>query len=286
MIKRLKLQLRRFIKKRFSLVEAPKHVIDLEKVLTESVKIVSTEDTLAEIKKTIEEKKRGAYQRFGDGDIFLLNGKDEQLQRSDPKLAIEMQEAFMINSGTIHKSLPIHSHLFGFDPGMEDGNHLIKDYLALNFLKSVESYFVGKRIYSAVALHYSASHNRKTCIDFLLFLKAQNPIFVGNAELPQTLLQKLFGYKIIGTPNSNSYSEIDQIDNELSSLLKKEEIFKVVVIAMGCAGRILQKRILKKGFNCYMFDFGSLLDAFAGLESREWIRKTGPKHLKTLLDEL
>jgi hypothetical protein len=37
----------------------------------------------------------------------------------------------------------------------------------------------------------------------------------------------------------------------------------------------LQKRILKKGYNVYLFDFGSLLDAFNEENTRAWVRLTG-----------
>ena len=56
---------------------------------------------------------------------------------------------------------------------------------------------------------------------------------------------------------------------------------------MGCPGRILQKRILKKGFNVYLFDFGSLLDAFNNDNTRLWIDLAGgAENLKNILNKL
>ena len=54
--------------------------------------------------------------------------------------------------------------------------------------------------------------------------------------------------------------------------MENNEKFSVVVIAMGCSGRPLMKRLVKKNFNSYYFDFGSLLDGFNGNISRTWLK--------------
>jgi hypothetical protein len=43
---------------------------------------------------------------------------------------------------------------------------------------------------------------------------------------------------------------------------------------MGCAGRILQKRMWNNTSfnNSFAFDFGSLMDAVSNINSREWIK--------------
>ena len=43
---------------------------------------------------------------------------------------------------------------------------------------------------------------------------------------------------------------------------------------MGCAGRILQKRLWHKLDNVFLFDFGSLIDAICGWKTRAWIKLT------------
>lgn len=261
--------------------------INQKRDLIETVKIAGANRTIQDIRNTIENKQRGGYLRFGDGDIMLMNGISEMMHDSNPKLTMEMKETFNLNEGVIHKSLAIHSKIFGFDEGMRKGMHLLGDQDAIIFLFSSYIHFVGSLIYSPVALHYLSVFNVNDCIDFLNFLKSKKPIFVGNKEIKELLIEKLFGSKFIKTPQRNSYSEIDKIESELCEALEKNKHeFKVVVVAMGCAGRILQKRILKKGYNVYLFDFGSLLDAFNGLETRTWIRMSGVKNLQKILDNV
>jgi hypothetical protein len=120
----------------------------------------------------------------------------------------------------------------------------------------------------------------------LNFLKRTKPIFVGNQNLKIELINTLFGDIHIKTPSNNSYQEIDRIEGELVYILSKnKEKFQVIVVAMGCSGRILQKRILKKGCNVYLFDFGSLLDAFNDDNTRLWIDLAGGTNsFKDILD--
>lgn len=247
-----------------------------KKYLVKNVNIVSANETIAAIKKTIEMKMAGAYMRFGDGDVLLMLGVDDCLHKANEQMSKEMKEAFKLNYGVIHKGLAIHSELFGFEAGMKDGVHLLPDNQAFKYLSATYKFLDLSKVYTPVALHQLATINPIECIDFLRFLKGTNPILVGNETIKPDLIEKLFSSIHIKTPSRDSYNEIDRIENDLIKVLNtKRGEFQVVVIAMGCPGRILQKRILKKRYNVYLFDFGSLLDAFNDHNSRAWIRLTG-----------
>ena len=43
---------------------------------------------------------------------------------------------------------------------------------------------------------------------------------------------------------------------------------------MGCSGRVLQKRLYNNHDNIFVFDFGSLMDALCGWNTRAWIELT------------
>ncbi|WP_369765624.1 GT-D fold domain-containing glycosyltransferase [Flavobacterium sp. WC2429] len=256
--------------------------------LIQNVQIKSSVETIRDIQNSISNKKIGAYMRFGDGDIFLMLGKDDILHQSHKKMAKEMRQAIKYRASNIHKAFPLNSKLFGYEEGMTANMHLIADVDALKYLAVTQSFIDFKYIYTPVALHYLATFNQEACIEFLRFLKNTNPIFVGNKNLKPEVLRKLFSEKHIKTPETNSYNEIDRIERELLAVLdKNKNVYQVVVIAMGCPGRILQKRILKKGFNVYLFDFGSLLDAFNDNNTRLWIDLAGgANNLKSILNKL
>lgn len=253
----------------------------------DNVNIKTSLETINDIKKSIIRKEVGAYLRFGDGDILLMLGFDDMLHERSIAISKEMKEAFKLNKNSVHKALAIHSRLYGFEKGMKNDMHLISDERATSYLSVAYRYIDINNIYTPVALHYLATYNQKACIDFLKFLKKNEPIFVGNESFKPNLIKKLFGETHIKTPSENSYSDMNRIENELiTTLNNKGNDFQVVVIAMGCPGRILQKRILKKGFNVYLFDFGSLLDAFNGESTRLWIDLAGMDNLNTILDKL
>jgi len=243
-----------------------------------SVHIQSPHETLNKCKKIIIDKIPGAYLRFGDGDVNLLNGEDELLQTSNPKLKKEMRESFSLSGDGVIKGLMLHSKLFGAYPGMKPGIHLTDDDWAIKFLRRCYKYFIGEKIYSHVALSYLAVFDRNYTLDFLRFLKNLNPIFVGNEKIEKTVLFKLFGDCLsIDTPAKGSYSKIDEIETSLLRLINNSrEDYVVVVVAMGCSGRVLQKRILKNtNKKVFLFDFGSLLDAFCGWNTRAWMDLSG-----------
>jgi hypothetical protein len=254
----------------------------------QNVTIKSSIETLTDIQNAIFNKEIGAYMRFGDGDIFLMLGKDDLLHQSEKKIAKEMREAMSLKANNIHKAFPLHSKLFGYEKGMTQNMHLVSDSDALKFIAVTSSFINLKNIYTPVALHYLAAFNQEACVQFLRFLRSTNPIFVGNKNLDSELLRKLFSETHIKTPASNSYLEIDRIEKELiQELDKKKNEFQVIVVAMGCPGRILQKRILKKGYNVYLFDFGSLLDALNNDNTRLWIDLAGgTENLKNILNKL
>jgi hypothetical protein len=256
--------------------------------LIQNIKIKSSIETLNDIQNSISNKQIGAYMRFGDGDIFLMLGMDDMLHQANNKMAVEMRQAMNLRATNIHKGFPFHSKLFGYENGMEDDMHLVSDTDALKFIAATYPLIDIHNIYTSFALHYLSTFNQEACVQFLLFLRSTNPIFVGNKNLAPELLRKLFSETHIKTPDNNSYLEIDRIEKELiEELDKKKNEFQVVVVAMGCPGRILQKRILQKGYRVYLFDFGSLLDALNNDNTRLWIDLAGgTENLKNILKKM
>ncbi|MGV3547971.1 MAG: GT-D fold domain-containing glycosyltransferase [Pedobacter sp.] len=240
-----------------------------------SITIVSPLDTLNKIKETIAKEQQGCYMRFGDGDVFLLNKQADLYQKASEKLSTEMKEAFAMSGSSIYKSLSIHSKAFGYEKEMYLGNHLVSDAYATYLLQTSYPYFIGHQIYSPVALHYAATYHPALANEFLKILKSKTFLFIGNKHIKREVLEKLFGQEIqiVGTPDNNAYTAMDDVEQQASSILANSANFGVVVIAMGCSGRVLMKRLTLLKKNIFLFDFGSLLDGLNGVESRTWLKK-------------
>lgn len=247
---------------------------DLVRSLYDNIIIVSPEKTLDEIENCLLFNKKGAYLRFGDGDVFLLKNKADSFQENSFLLSMEMKETFLVKGQNVFKCLAIHSDVFGYSEGMEFGNHKNTDAFAFNLFRDSFRYFIGNNIYSPVALHFIATINTKRANSFLKILKSKTQIFIGNEESDLKVVSLLFGKNIahIKTPVRNAYSEIDRIEREALDYISKIETFFVVCVAMGCSGRPLIKRLQNKKLNIFLFDFGSLLDGISGNNSRTWLK--------------
>lgn len=236
----------------------------------------NTGETLHTIRNIIAQKTKGAYLRFGDGDVYLANGIADMLQKPTYSLSREMQEAFAIEGETVLKTLPIHNKKWKtVEKNMFYNNHESTLKACKYFFKSIQQFtgYRTNRIYSTVALHYQATYYPEACASFLRFLKKNHCILIGNKNIPREIIDLLFGVGTshIPTPDNNSYTEIDRIEKEALQALAVDNQYTVIVTAMGCSGRILQKRLWHQCANVFLFDFGSLLDALCGWNTRAWI---------------
>src|SRR5436309_5559911 len=130
--------------------------------------------------------------------------------------------------------------------GMKPGVHESSNEWAESMLARTFPYFIGERIYSHVALAYVAVFDRPYALDFLSRLKSHAPIFVGNREIRPEVLGALFGLgPRIPSPPRYAYAEVDRVTRETESALDCcGDSYEVVAMAIGCAGRVVAKRIL------------------------------------------
>lgn len=241
--------------------------------LKEIIVIVSPVETLESIARLIDDEKKGAYMRFGDGDVYLALGQNEMLQKANPQLSLEMKEAFSLKGNGIIKALAIHSKQYGLENEMFEGNHLQNDEISNILVRYAFPFFVGYQIYSPVALHYMASYFPEKANYFLKKIKKHAILFIGNENTPLDIIGKLFGNVThVKTPAKNSYNQIDMIEEEAFKVLHTKKEYGVVIIAMGCSGRVLMKRLFKNDFPVFYFDFGSLLDGISGEITRPWLK--------------
>jgi len=239
-----------------------------------NVRIASPWETLEACRERIEKQMTGVYLRFGDGEINVLEGGNTIAEKGTPAFAAEMKQVFSMGGPGVLKSLPLHSRRFGLWPGMKPGVHENPDDWAESMLARTYPFFVGERIYSHVALCYLAVFDRACAVNFLTFLKRTRPLFVGNRDISEDVLRGLFGeFGRVGAPPRDSYREIDRILQETRSRIRANgAAFQVVVMAMGCAGRVVAKRILAdNSLRVFFFDLGSIMDAFNQNTTRAWM---------------
>ena len=239
----------------------------------------STEETLNAILKVISNKEKGVYLRLGDGDIALGSGVSELYQDVNTVLYSLMREAINLRGKNVIKTLPLHNKEWDtLEEGMFPGNHdndvewcenIINSFLNISDVPEME-------FYSTVALSHQAIQNPDNAIKFLKQIGPQVKYFIGNEDIPKNILDILFGENVvhIKTPSKNSFSKFDQIYTTFMEKVADDTDYSVVVTSMGCTGRALQKKIWDRYDNFFLFDFGSLMDALCGWNTRAWIELT------------
>lgn len=259
------------------------------------LKYHKSKETLDTILHLIKTQQKGMYLRFGDGDVNLATGKGDMLQKSNPRLQQEMREALSINGPGVLKSLCLQCAKFGgYEEGMIAGKFLSNYQISHDMLRKVKPLWGADitDIYAVTALHYLATDHTQEAIRFLQLLKRSNcTVFVGNRNIPHAIRESLFGSQcaFVSAPPEQSYNQIDRIERLVLHKLSDSSEYQVVIVAMGCAGRVLQKRLWQKADNLFIFDFGSLMDALCGWDTRAWMQLSNFNHqefLKRMLQKM
>ncbi len=246
-----------------------------------------SQETLSQIIKIIAKQEKGAYLRFGDGEVNIASRTGQSgHQNFHPALQKEMAEALALEDPNILRSLPLHcKELGGWEPSMFPGNHEWPYQNCINFINKIKHYWSGplRNVYSPVALHIASTNHQNFAIRFLKFLRESNcTVFVGNRNVPIEIKNLLFGERctFIPTPPYNAYSNINQIEQMCTDVINKSNKYQVIISAAGVMGRALQKRLWHKYDNIFLFDFGSLIDGLVGWQKnqakyeRAWITLT------------
>jgi len=97
--------------------------------------------------------------------------------------------------------------------------------------------------------------------------------FIGNENVTEETLKKVFGKEVIHikTPSKASFSKFNQIYQQFQESCSGDQDYSIVITSMGCTGRAMQKKIWDNYDNFFLFDFGSLMDALCGWNTRAWM---------------
>jgi len=239
-----------------------------------------SKETLNKIREIISKKEKGAYFRFGDGDIRLANNITDLMQDPIPELAEEMREALAINHPTVLKTLPLYCKKYGgLEAGMFPGNHECPEDWCEDIIAKAKPFWGGEieDVYSHVALSHLACIESDFAVSFLRDIAQHETFFIGNEKISNVLIEKIFpeATSFVPTYPRDSYERACEDYPEWVDRLKNSyKEYTLIVTCMGCSGRAIQKRLYKDLDNVFLFDFGSLMDALCGWNTRAWIELT------------
>jgi hypothetical protein len=248
---------------------------------------IGTVDTLRACIEAIQTHRPGIYLRFGDGDFNIAKGERELLCVPSPSFSGWMNRTMHIrNEPNVMICLPHHCSAFGtLEDGMFPGNHECPERMVSGFLQQLGMPHPSK-IYSSVALSFCSSKNPDLVVNLHNHIRKHAVVFVGNYTYTTQFLQSLFGSTLyrIDVNERDSYKDHDAVMARFNTLycetLRDLDYF-VIVMAAGCGGRAYSGELyhtyqLTKA-NFFVFDYGSLLDYLAGLNTRAYMDLDPPK---------
>ena len=243
----------------------------------------STTETYQTLCRLLENEKKVYYTRFGDGDLFIMMGRNQANHDYSKELAYELRESVQIDHPNFLKGLPVN---FPREKWMTKGlfeRFYFNDELAEFVISSFPS-LIPVTFESSWFPNYYSVFKPVELSQFLdRYVRPKKKMFIGS--VPVEDIQKLYG-KIdyyIQVPRRNSYSEIDKWWPEV---IKNIDSVEVVLPSAGMATRVISRRLWEMHKEIHCLDFGSVIDAVSSFTpSRKWIKLKGHVLNRILLPE-
>lgn len=248
----------------------PAHLVDLAVSKMRSIdmekypvvnKVISNEDTIADLRERFVSDKPFTYLRFGDADLYFINDPMfDKNRRHDGTfgMSAELERAFSIENPDYLIGCAAGGKVFSNDRKLRD---------------IAEKHHQGKVFHSAVALQILYTEDPEGFVSFCkeCFWGKKVLIIGGESVAINPLVQKAFGVTAsIKLSDRNAYA---MLDSKMEHIEKNIPHFDIVVSALGQATRVLGHRIWSLGYRTKYFDVGSVVDALAGRDLRSWIKR-------------
>ena len=236
------------------------------------IQVKDTQTSLQHIRSVFKNNKRAFYSRFGDGDIYVIMGRDEANHSVTPELSEEMTEAFQIDHPLYLRGLAVNHPC---EKGMVRGLFAIfrANQEMIDFLNSKFESLANVVFENPVFLHYLSVFQPDVVNAFLTeVIRPRRKMYIGS--IPQGKIEKLVGpvTHYIETPARNAYATIDQWWPRVMQHIHDVEM---VIPAAGMATRVINKRLWLMEIQLQSFDIGSLVDIADERQTRKWIRMAG-----------
>ena len=245
-----------------------------------SKSITETYQTLCNM---LDTNKKVYYSRFGDGDLFIMMGRDQANHDYSEELAAELRASLTIEHPQFLKGLPVN---FPKEKGMTKGmfeRFYYNDELAAFVIQNVPVSFPAVFESSWFPNYYSVYKPEEMNRFLNQFVISRKKMFIGSVPLED--IQKLYG-KIdyyVQLPRRNAYSTID---TWWSDIIRNIDSVEVVLPAAGMATRVITMRLWNLNKEIHCLDLGSIVDAVSPFApSRKWIKLKGHVLNRILLPE-
>lgn len=236
------------------------------------IKVKDAHSSLLHVQNAFKKNKRIFYSRFGDGDVYIMMGRDQANHKVSDRLTHEMVESFQINHLQYLKGLAVNHPV---EKGMVRGLFAVfrDDTEMRKFLEKTFGSLEDHVFENPVFLHYLSVFKPQLVNNFLNeTIRPKRKMFIGSIskEKMETIIGPIHHY--IAVPPKNAYATIQQWWPEILRNIKDVEL---IIPAAGMATRVINKRLWEMDLEVQSFDIGSLVDVADARQSRKWIRLAG-----------
>tara|TARA_B100000902_G_scaffold13860_1_gene16843 strand:+ start:929 stop:1735 length:807 start_codon:yes stop_codon:yes gene_type:complete len=238
-------------------------------------------DTIEKIISIMNNREKGAYIRFGDGDLNIMFGQNDSYNVCNKFFTNEVRESICIDHDNYLKGVCLMCNKFGLlEDNMWPGNHEWDEKACIEHYNKI--YTVrGKHLtdyYCVVVFNYLLTTYREKSYEYMYQIRSiclkNDVIFIGNKNVKKDIINLYFGnnYSFIECPPRNSYSAVNHIENSLTNKINQNSNYKIIIMCCGITTRCLIKRLWINNNinnNYFILDFGSIIDALSGIISRQ-----------------
>jgi hypothetical protein len=243
-------------------------------------------ETIQKILLILKNKEKGAYLRFGDGDLNIMTGLNDSYNACSPSFTKEIHESICIDDENYLKGVCLMCKKYGLlEDKMWGGNHEFPEKVCIKYYNDI--YNIRKKhltdYYCFVAFNFYLTTYKQDSYEIMYKLRSlclsNDVLFVGNENINKSIIELYFGekYSMIKCPYKNSYSAINEIENQLINKINENDNYKIIIMCCGITTRCLIKRLwINNNINTKFFilDFGSIIDALSGIVSRQYCIET------------
>lgn len=222
---------------------------------------------------------RGAFVRFGDGEMSLINGWEGKASNhiTSKKLIEELKNAVHSEGDDYMIAFIGNNNL----PHMAKGTFQT-EWKHREYVEIFEVVKNTNKIYNAVAFHYLSMFRPEMIVDFVnRRIRNRRTMLVSHHD--NRRVAYILGCKhFIEVPKRQAYYSKSEFWLEL---IEKSKDVEIILFGCGVASKPFQKEIWDKGYPVFTLDAGSWLDAISGLKTRGWITNNLARaaHFKELL---
>jgi glycosyltransferase involved in cell wall biosynthesis len=219
---------------------------------------ISAEETLRRVMNCLDEKKPGAYLRFGRADIDTALGIRKPGEELSDSLVLEICKSFLLSGENIFKALHVECPALGLPFRARATG--VSDCEAIDRLNAVGACFLDWPIHSYTAFARNGLEQPDLLEQVFESLKACQPILIfKEGDARESAIEKLAPRISTAIAGEDIYKSIDWLEDEIQRIASSAANgFPVVVLALGVAGRALVKRLVKRGFPGFLMDLDNL----------------------------